>query len=164
MTAWSANTGGTRYTLSQLASTLTTSYTDPDPLVTVAVDIYEAVVLDGSSAAHQETSRRIKFRAGQIVRTSAITSLFQAPVNPTVNLPLGLTTLLVAGGQTVTIKADRGLLGATGVTFGGTAGTSLTQIDDKTLTVVAPAKTAGAVAVVLADDSGSVALGNVTYA
>ncbi len=48
-----------------------------------------------------------------------------------------------AGGQTVTITGDH-LTGSTGVTFGGTAGTSVTVVNDNTVTVTTPAHAIGA--------------------
>lgn len=60
----------------------------------------------------------------------------------------------VAGGTTVTL-AGGGLLGLTGVTFGGVAGTSLHVVDDTQATVVTPAHARGAVDVVATDPGGS---------
>jgi len=62
----------------------------------------------------------------------------------------------LAGGNTVTISGT-GLTGTTSVTFGGTAGTSVTVNSSGTsLTVVAPAKTAGVAAIVITTPGGSV--------
>ncbi|MBJ7472961.1 MAG: IPT/TIG domain-containing protein, partial [Solirubrobacteraceae bacterium] len=47
-----------------------------------------------------------------------------------------------AGGQSVTITG-RYLTGATGVTFGGTAGTAVTVVNDTTITVTTPARAIG---------------------
>jgi len=44
---------------------------------------------------------------------------------------------------------------STGVTFGGTAGTAFSVVNDKTIHVTAPAKTAGKVAVVVLNPAGN---------
>jgi len=49
---------------------------------------------------------------------------------------------LAAGGTAVTITGA-GFTGATGVTFGGTAGTSVVVVNSYTITAVSPAKAAG---------------------
>jgi hypothetical protein len=59
----------------------------------------------------------------------------------------------VAGGTLVTIKG-RKFTGATGVTFGGTAATSFTLVDDTRIVVVAPAKTAGSADVIVTTPGG----------
>src|SRR5581483_4543644 len=58
-----------------------------------------------------------------------------------------------AGGTTVTVTGT-GFLTATGVTFGGTPGTSLNVVSDSSLSVVAPAGS-GTVDVVVANSTGS---------
>lgn len=68
------------------------------------------------------------------------------------------------GGTVVTLKGAQ-LTGTTGVTFGGTAGTALNVVDDETVEVTTPAKTAGAKDVVLTSATGSDTLvGGFTYA
>lgn len=64
------------------------------------------------------------------------------------------TGLAAAGGTTVTLRGHN-LGGTSGVTFGGTAATSVTVVNDTTVTCVTPAKTAGSYNVVLTDDSGA---------
>jgi hypothetical protein len=59
-----------------------------------------------------------------------------------------------AGGTTVTMTGTS-LTGATSVTFGGVAGTSLSVTNDGSLTVTTPAHAAGAVNVVITTASGS---------
>jgi hypothetical protein len=59
-----------------------------------------------------------------------------------------------AGGTDVLIKGQN-FEGVTGVTFGGTAATSVVVVDDETITCVAPAHAAGAVAVVVTNPTGS---------
>lgn len=58
-----------------------------------------------------------------------------------------------AGGTVVTI-VGRFLSGVTGVTFGGTAGTSLVLVNDNLLRVTTPAKSAGAYNVVVTNAGG----------
>jgi len=57
------------------------------------------------------------------------------------------------GGTIVTITG-LGFLGATGVTFGGDAGTDFTVVDDTTITVTTPMHEPGIVDVVVIDDAG----------
>jgi hypothetical protein len=165
MTLFAASTGGSRITKanqSNFASTATVS----DPLMLITADVYEAVALDGGASADAETTRRVKFKTGQIVRQSVIDAAYAVPSNVKITVGAAAaapTALAAAGGDVLTITADRGLTGVSSVTFGGTAGTSLTFVSDRKITVVAPAKTAGAVALVIVDDSGSLAYGNVTY-
>ncbi len=60
----------------------------------------------------------------------------------------------LSGGNTVTITGT-GFTGATSVTFGGTAGSSLSVASDTSLTVVAPAHAAGVVDIVVTTPIGS---------
>jgi len=64
-----------------------------------------------------------------------------------------------AGGTAVTITGE-GLIGSTGVTFGGTAGTSFSVVSDAQLNVTTPAKAAGAANVVVANPRGNVTVTN----
>lgn len=63
-------------------------------------------------------------------------------------------TGLEAGGETITITGF-GFTGATGVSFGGTAATSFTVVDDNTIEAVAPAGT-GTVSVSVTRADGSI--------
>jgi len=64
-----------------------------------------------------------------------------------------------AGGAPVSIGGE-GLTGSTGVTFGGTAGTSFTVVSDSLVRVNTPAHAAGAVNVVVANPRGNVTVTN----
>ena len=64
-------------------------------------------------------------------------------------------TDLAAAGGTVVVLQGRFFTGATSVTFGGTAGTALTVVDDKTIRVSAPAKAAGSYAVAVVTPNGT---------
>lgn len=72
---------------------------------------------------------------------------------PTVT-SLSPNTGAAAGGTAVTITG-KDFTGATAVTFGGTAGTSRVVVNDTTITIVTPAKTAGAYDVVVTTPAGS---------
>lgn len=72
-------------------------------------------------------------------------------------------TLAQAGGQVVYVDGDN-LTGATSVTFGGTAGTAFSVVNDNTIKVTTPAKGAGAQDVVVVKGAGNATLtGGVTY-
>lgn len=60
----------------------------------------------------------------------------------------------LAGGTTVTLTGTN-FTGATGVTFGGSSATSVTVVNDTTITCVTPSHAAGAVDVVVTTPSGS---------
>jgi LPXTG-motif cell wall-anchored protein len=60
----------------------------------------------------------------------------------------------IAGGTAVTVHGS-GFTGATSVTFGGTAATEVTVVDDTTLTATAPAHAAGSVDVVVTTPDAS---------
>lgn len=64
-------------------------------------------------------------------------------------------TGLAAAGSTVVVLQGRFLTGATSVTFGGTAGTAVTVIDDETIRVTTPAKAAGAYPVAVVTPNGT---------
>ena len=67
-----------------------------------------------------------------------------------------------AGGTPVTITGS-GFLGATGVTFGGTAGTNFAVVSDTTVTVLSPPHGAGGVPVVVEDPAGNSASATFTF-
>ena len=89
---------------------------------------------------------------GDSSASTASTSVTPAASIPSVTSVLPATGS-TAGGTTVTITGVR-LTGATSVTFGGNAGTSLTVVSDTSLTVITPAGTAGAVTIVVTTPSG----------
>jgi hypothetical protein len=71
--------------------------------------------------------------------------------------------LKLAGGEVVLIDGDN-LTGATSVTFGGTAGTAFSVVNDNTIQVTTPAKAAGAYDVVVVKAAGNATLtAGVTY-
>jgi len=72
----------------------------------------------------------------------------------TLDPALDPAALPAAGGTVLRVYGDN-FTGATGVTFGGTSGTAFSVIDDNTIGVTAPAKTAGAYAVVVTKGVGN---------
>jgi IPT/TIG domain len=138
---------------------LLTPVTQADPQFTVPENIYRTFRTAGAHGSGSESQEQLLFHAGQVIRQSDIDAAFRAGSFASKSPSTGPA----AGGTVVTIKGDN-LGGATGVTFGGTAGTAFSVVDDNTVKVTTPAKTAGAHAVVVADDSGNVACGNFTYA
>jgi hypothetical protein len=65
------------------------------------------------------------------------------------------TTGPAGGGTGVTIRGS-GLIGSTGVTFGGTAATGFIVNSDATVTCITPAHAAGAVPVIVLNPRGNV--------
>ncbi|MGN6574477.1 MAG: IPT/TIG domain-containing protein [Nocardioides sp.] len=136
----------------------TSPVTDPDPLVTVNEDIYEHYSLPGTTG---EAGTRLLFNAGQEVRQSVLDRLWAAPDVVSISPATGPA----AGGTAVRITGHHFTTDST-VTVGGTAATSIVLHDEQTLTCVTPAGAAGAVDVVVGNDSGTTATvtGGFTYA
>lgn len=114
----------------------------------VGEDVYQRVTFDGGDF---EENVRLALVAGQNVTATQLNAMFQPATIDTVTPNAGLA----AGGLAVTIKGTN-FAGVTGVTFGGTAATSVVVVSETTITCVTPAHAAGAVSVVVADDSGAV--------
>jgi hypothetical protein len=72
---------------------------------------------------------------------------------------LNPTSGTAAGGTGVQVIGD-GLIGSTGVTFGGTAATGFLVNSDALVTCISPAHAAGPVTVVVANPRGNVTLPN----
>jgi large repetitive protein len=73
------------------------------------------------------------------------------------------TSAEVEGGTAVEVRGSN-LTGSTAVTFGGTAGTDVTVVDDNRIRCTAPAKAAGTYDVVVANPKGDATLPDaVTY-
>lgn len=132
---------------------LTTDVEDPDPEVTVDEDIWQDYTIGEGTDPDPafEGGRRRLFYAGQVVKTSTIDALFEVSDITSVTPATGAA----AGSTAVTIKGTN-FAGATAVSFGGTPATSVVVVDDTTITCVTPAHAAGAVNVVVTDDSGTV--------
>lgn len=129
----------------------------PVEYATVNEDIYETYNYDPyrDNFATFEGERKLRYKAGQVVRKSDIDALF-----PTATFAsIAPATGTAAGGTPVTIKGTH-FAGVTGVTIGGNAVTSFARVNDTTITGVTAAHTAGAVNVVVADDAGNVTATN----
>lgn len=85
------------------------------------------------------------------------------PLGPAVLTAVNPNTgLLAAGGQTITVTGFS-LTGATAVKFGVTSGTGLVVVNDNSLTVVSPAKTAGTYPLTVVSPGGTSNAINVTF-
>ena len=139
------------------ASLPVTAVTDPNPLFAVTADLYTRRAYDISDGTPQSTARistRLFAKAGTTVRKAALDAVYDLASVTTVVPATGAA----AGGTVVTLNGKY-LDGAHGVTFGGTAGTAfVASADGTSITVTAPAHVAGAVALVVADDSGNTTL------
>ncbi len=158
MTVYDAN--GTKLDKAGVLA-LTTLVTPQDPLRQVNALVTQTYTPRDTNSGF-ESSQRTVFVPGQKVPESAINALFKtATVSANGISP---ATGGTAGGTVVTITGTD-LSGAKGVTFGGTAGTAFKVVSDKKIQVTTPAKAAGAVNVVVQDDSGDVTVANgFTYA
>lgn len=156
------NANGDRITKTQFAA-LMSAVPNPATRYTVTEEVFQDYnpTPDDDSASGFESSQRKLFVPGASTFTQAdVDALFAAATFGSISPATGGT----AGGTAVTIKGTN-LAGLTGVTFGGTAATAVVVHDATTVTCVTPAKTAGAVAVVLQDDSGNVSTASAfTYA
>lgn len=133
-----------------------TEKTAPSTFVN-ANEVHEDFVIPGTTTK----SRRLKFRPGQVLTQQQKDDAY---LEPTVPGALSPATGPAAGGTVVTINGTN-LTGATGVTFGGTAGTAFQVVSDTQIKVTTPAKTAGAVSVVVQHPAGNVTKANAfTYA
>jgi len=122
-------------------------------IYTADQDYYNNVQVPGVTAV--ESQKTLVVRAGQNITEDEVDRLFPTATVDSITPATGTT----AGGTVVTIKGAN-LAGSSGVTFGGTAGTSFSLQKDGSLKVTTPAKTAGAVNVVVTDDAGNVTVTN----
>ncbi|WP_255447575.1 IPT/TIG domain-containing protein [Schumannella sp. 10F1B-5-1] len=86
---------------------------------------------------------------------------YRDPAAPTI-ATVDPTTGTTAGGTVVTITGS-GFLAATGVTFGGDAGTGFTVVSDTEMRVSTPAHAAGGVPIVVQHPDGTAAAGTFTF-
>lgn len=143
---------GTVLTKSVIQGTTLTVTPNPATSYTAAEEVWEDVSLPGSSNPNKR-HRKLKYRKGQVITAAEYATLYGTA--PTVPGALSPATGGVAGGTTVTITGT-GLSDTTGVTFGGTAATALTIVSDTQITCKTPAKSAGAVTVVIQHPAGDV--------
>jgi len=146
---------GTRIAKTGFPST-TAGITDPEVIVTQ--DVYatrhsdEGSYYPGTSndGRPEGSVKTLAFKAGQVVRQSAINAQYPPAVIDSISPATGG----VAGGTVVTITGKY-LDGVTSVTFNGVAGTALNVVSATKLTVTTPAVSAGARDVVAVDDAGN---------
>jgi hypothetical protein len=112
--------------------------------------LFDAFSHEGALAV--ESGRKVAFVPGRTYTKLEIDRHFPAA---SVSSYTPSTGLAAAGGTTITVRGQY-LTGVTGVTVGGTAGTSVTVVDENTFTFVTPAKAAATYTVVVTDDSGTV--------
>ncbi|WP_280465242.1 IPT/TIG domain-containing protein [Nocardia brasiliensis] len=82
---------------------------------------------------------------------------------PTIASYIPAGNLAAAGGESIVLSGQH-FTGVTAVTFGGTAATDYTLVNDTTLAIVTPAKTAGSHNLVVTNATGPSANFAVTYA
>lgn len=136
-------------TLSESALNALTTPVTADPVVTVGQDIIQRFSYEASGKF--EKGSRLLFRAGQKVRQATIDALFADATVATVAPATGAA----AGGTDITITGTN-LGGVLGVSIGGVAATMVRSVSETTLTCRTGAHAAGAVDVVVTDDSGPV--------
>lgn len=115
---------------------------------TVDQDYIEDFRLEGQTAF--QGGRKLLWKQGQVVTQSEIDAAFTTSAFTSITPATGAQ----AGGTAVTIKGS-GFSGATAVAIGGVATTSFAVVNDTTITCVTGAHAAGAVNVVITDDSGT---------
>ncbi|MFI5990283.1 IPT/TIG domain-containing protein [Streptomyces sp. NPDC051362] len=156
---------GSRVAKGSFPST-TAGITDPEVIVTQ--DVYatrhsdEGSYYPGTSndTKVEGSIKTLQFKAGQVVRQSAINALYPPAVIDSISPATGG----VAGGTVVTITG-KNLDGVTSVTFNGVAGTALNVVSATKVTVTTPAVAAGVRDVVVVDDAGNTTkTGGFTYA
>jgi hypothetical protein len=144
----------TTYTSDDTDNSLGTDYTVP-------YDIYEETRFPNTPWSSTRRQVVLKYRAGQRITQAQLDALY---AEPTATPALSPNTGGTAGGTTVTITGTN-LGETTGVTFGGTAATDVVKLSETSVTCVTPAKSAGAVNVVITTPAGSVTKTNAfTYA
>ena len=129
--------------------------------------LYKGVTYDGESTFEGHRSKA--FIPGQLYTKPQFEAHFPAATfteayETALGAGGGVGALAAAGGDAVTIIGTN-LDGVTGVTFGGTAATSVVVVNSTKVTCVSPAKAAGAHAIVIIDDATpALSGGNATYA
>lgn len=139
---------GTQLTKSAGAS-LVENVTDTDPKVKVLESVYELSTPSGTK--YPPITRKLKFRAGQVIRQSQWDACWPAATIASVSPATGAA----AGNTLITIKGSGFTPGST-VAVGGVSCTSVTVVDDGKITCRTGAHAAGAVDVVVTADAGAV--------
>ncbi|MGV9509294.1 IPT/TIG domain-containing protein [Streptomyces tendae] len=122
-----------------------------DPPQRITENVYQTEPYGRGDGRPEGSRRHLLYEAGDVVPKSVIDRLF-TPATITAITP---ATGLAAGGTIVAITGTH-LDGISAVNFGATAGTDLKLISATELRVKTPAGAAGAVDVVLVDDTGNV--------
>ncbi|WP_170223050.1 IPT/TIG domain-containing protein [Nonomuraea turkmeniaca] len=129
-----------------------------DPLIRVAENLYVGHRADGTT--FPGSGRKLKFAKDTIIPRSKLDACFPAAIVTTISPANGPA----AGGTQVTIKGANFTPGST-VTFGGTAATGVTVVDESTIRCTTPAEDAGAADVAVTTDADTVTkTGAFTYA
>lgn len=137
---------GTRITKSTFPTTAIPAAHLPKVL---SEDLIETRNYGRNDPKPEGSTRHLGMTAGTVLTQQQIDNLFPPAKVHDVSPAVGPA----AGGTRVTIVGEN-LDGVTAVTFGGTAGTSLTVTSDRELKVTTPAKAAGAANVVVTNDAG----------
>jgi IPT/TIG domain len=114
----------------------------------IGADVHQRVTQDGDDF---EQNVRLALVAGQKITQTQLDAMFKPATIDTVTPVSGLA----AGGTNITIKGTN-FGGVTAVTVGGVAVTNLKVVSETTITCTTGAHAAGAVSVVVTDDSGAV--------
>ncbi|MFJ4342706.1 IPT/TIG domain-containing protein [Streptomyces sp. NPDC088915] len=129
-----------------------------DPEMVVTADVYSTKPFDQGTrpsdsrdSAPQGSIRTLLFKAGAVLRKSQIDKLFPPATVKNITPATGPA----AGGTVITLTGT-GLDGVADVKFGSAAGTNLKTLSSEKIQVTTPPGTAGAVNVVVNDDSGPV--------
>lgn len=142
------NAAGTRITK---ATFPTTAIPAADLPKVVSQDLYETTDYGAADPKPEGSIKKRLFKAGKVLTQREIDALFDTAaidlVTPAVGPAIGGTVVTITG---------RHLDGVASVTFGGTAGTAMTVVSPREIRVTTPAKTAGAAAVAVVDDGGTV--------
>lgn len=139
---WTASTDATSYTVTSSPGSFscTTSLTTCTVSGLTNGTAYTFTVIASNTAGNSSPSTA-STAVTPVAATPSVTSI--SPNSSSVN-----------GGVLVTITGTN-FTGATGVTFGGSAGSSLTVVNDTTITVLTPARSAGVAVIVVTTGSGS---------
>jgi hypothetical protein len=145
------NADGTVLSETQL-NALTSDPPDTVVMRVIDEDIHQRFSFDNAGF---EQGERLLFRAGQTVSQATIDALFADATVTSVSPATGPA----AGGTDITITGTN-FAGATAVALGGVAATLVVVVDETTITCRTGAHAAGAVNVVVTDDSGAKTLTN----
>jgi hypothetical protein len=145
------NASGTRMSKTTLKAALTE--VTQRKVYTADQDYY--INEQGEGVTAVEGSKFLLVRQGATISETEIDAAF-----PTASVSAITPATGPAAGGTVVRISGSNLAGAAGVTFGGTAGTAFSLLNDGRLQVTTPAKTAGAYNVVVTDDNGDLTVTN----